>query len=227
MIGYLENWDFIMDKDEVAPLIYAKWLQTFINETFNDDWENIDAPFIMPMLNQFEYLIIQNTSHPWFDDVGTPETETVDDIILRAMENVLEFFSDKYGDDTSKWTYGRYHKSLFWHPTELPALSYGPIASSGSWTTLNPAADRRFDWENPDPFIAKSGASQRLVVDLGNVSHTISVIPGGQRGWAISKHYVDQLKMHIEGLYHPAWFYATPSEFLPHLIDSTLILKEE
>ncbi|MFX1514465.1 MAG: penicillin acylase family protein, partial [Promethearchaeota archaeon] len=70
-VSYLENWNYIMEKDEVAPLLYAKWLQVFINETFNDEWENIDAPFIMPMLNQFEYLMIQNASHNWFDDAGT------------------------------------------------------------------------------------------------------------------------------------------------------------
>ncbi len=227
-VNYLEDWDYMMDKDEVAPLLYAKFIQIFVNETFTDEWRENNLPNLLPPLNNFEFLMLQNTSHSWFDDVTTTsKKETVDDIILRSISNTISLFSDMYGDDMSKWTYGRYHKASFEHPAGLSALSYDPIPFDGSWTTVSPASDRHYRWDETEPFIAVGGASERWVVDLGNITHSESVIPGGQRGWAISKHYFDQLKLFIEGKYHPDWFYATPGDFPPDLIESTLILKKK
>jgi len=67
-----------------------------------------------------------------------------------------------------------------------------------------------------------------MILDFGNLSNSISVIPSGQRGISNSIHYIDQLLMFLDGEYHTQYFAADSiAEFKESWIESTLILKAE
>ncbi len=66
-------------------------------------------------------------------------------------------------------------------------LNIGPFPNSGSPNTVNVAS-----YGNRLPFTNTHGASQRHVVDMGDLDGTGFVIPTGQSGLPFSKHYRDQ-----------------------------------
>ena len=42
-----------------------------------------------------------------------------------------------------------------------------------------------------------------MIVDFGDLGRSLSVIPGGQSGHPLSRHYADQLELFVRGEYHP------------------------
>lgn len=89
----LRGWDFRMEKDSKAALIFAIWLEKFVNETFGDEFYSagLDSSFY-PHL-----YVLQNLppNSSWFDDVRTVERETRDDIAARAMEKAVKEIESK------------------------------------------------------------------------------------------------------------------------------------
>jgi acyl-homoserine lactone acylase PvdQ len=53
-----------------------------------------------------------------------------------------------------------------------------------------------------------------MIIDLSNMSNSISIIPSGQRGISNSKHYTDLLEMYLKYEYHSQYFgVITPADF--------------
>lgn len=94
-------------------------------------------------------------------------------------------------------TWGELHRLELEHELgALPLLGrllgfrLRPYAREGALYTVNVAEYSQFE----PPFRVRSGPSQRHVVDLGNVDGTGGfILPGGQSGFAGSRHFADQL----------------------------------
>jgi acyl-homoserine lactone acylase PvdQ len=74
---------------------------------------------------------------------------------------------------------------------------------------------------------ARGGASERLIVDLNDPLHAQSVIPGGQSGNPLSRHYSDQLfQLFLVGDYHTDYLYFDIDDLLlmSFRVESILIL---
>jgi penicillin G amidase len=75
-------------------------------------------------------------------------------------------------------------------------LNIGPFPSPGSGHTVNVAG-----WgARRPPFRTGHGASQRHVVDMGDVDGAGGfILPGGQSGIPFSPHYADQMPLWRDG----------------------------
>jgi len=126
---------------------------------------------------------------------------------LSALRSSVTALKVKLGSDTSKWTWGSVHFIRFVHLAELEALGHGPYSFSGSAVTVTPSAADM--WAEPPDNAARGGSSERVIVDLNDLQHALSVIPGGQSGNPLSHHYADQLKqLFLLGGYHVDYLYA-------------------
>ena len=97
----------------------------------------------------------------------------------------------------------------------------GDTVTPFGWSTLYFNGEIR-------PATSRHGASERMILDFGNLNNSISVIPSGQRGISNSIHYIDQLLMYLKGEYHPQYFAAdSRGLFEGSWIESILILKAE
>lgn len=201
-ITALQDWNYTMKKDMVAPTIFVTWLETFKNRTFGDDYKNVGFEGRYPFTETLEYFVKGNTSK-WFDDVSTPNiVETRDDTIIESLNQTIQQLKDKLGEDVSTWKFERIHQLNIQHllGTALPWLNYPELPINGWENTVNPAGG----------FKVHGGASWRQIIDLSNIDNSVSVLPGGQRGNPFSKHYYDQLEPWLNGGYKSMKFPANP-----------------
>ena len=133
--------------------------------------------------------ILRNPQSPWF--ASRPRCDLV---ALSLREAMLEL-EGELGADIKQWHWGQIHTLSLIHPLGRlaflrPALSVGPLASSGDGTTINMGF-----YHHSDPYRHTVGASLRFIVDLGNLDHSSFVMPAGQSGHLISPYYRDQTNL--------------------------------
>ncbi|MFM7823768.1 MAG: penicillin acylase family protein, partial [Bacteroidota bacterium] len=73
-------------------------------------------------------------------------------------------------------------------------------AVPGGLETVN---NMSFHMRTDSTFEVAFGPAMRTIVDLGNPENALSVLPTGQSGHVMSKHYNDQAILHANGLYRP------------------------
>jgi penicillin amidase len=220
----LSAWDGDMDKDETAPSIYRAWRDKIRDSVFADE-RNTYAVDSYPRLNILEFLMKENVTSHWFDDVTTtPKVENRTDCVIQALDDAMDLLTTIYGSsDPNDWRYGEIHQVEFRHITGIGSLGLGPFENSGSGYTVNPSG---FSLLTTGGRPARSGASERMIIDFSDLNNSLTVIPGGQRGVASSRHYGDQLiELFLVGELHPQWFSNIPSNFPSLATESTLIFR--
>ena len=56
------------------------------------------------------------------------------------------------------------------------------------------------------PYTLRSHASERMLVDLGDLDNSRAVLPTGQSGQPLSRHWGDQTPLWLRGDLHPMAF---------------------
>ncbi len=117
-----------------------------------------------------------------------------------AFEAAVAALAERFGDDPESWHWGRVQRILWRHElaAEIPVagalLDRGPYPWGGSPATLGRA---RFSYARP--FLARSGATVRVVAELASPMRVRAIMPGGQSGHPSSPHYDDQLGDWLRG----------------------------
>ena len=121
-------------------------------------------------------------------------------VVTASLASAWEDAVSLMGDDPEKWSWGALHKIKFEHPllglmtdknsdqalrdsTALPVYSRG-----GSGNTTNNT------FFSPDDFLVKSGASFRMVLDVGNWDNAYMTNAPGQSGDPRSPFYSNLLE---------------------------------
>ncbi|MEM0215910.1 MAG: penicillin acylase family protein [Archaeoglobaceae archaeon] len=184
----LKNWDLKMEKDSEGALIFAIWLEYFVNETFDEFFSAGLSKEYLPSL-----YVLQNLApdSEWFDDKRTPEVEKRQDIAVRALKLAVEEIEKK-----GYRVYGDYNQLNMEHPFSrvVKFFDYPKIPMSVDENTV-------FNFHRSIEFaggIYQAGSSWRMIVSFDK---DYCVIPGGNSGNFFSKHYDDQLFLWAEGKY--------------------------
>ena len=219
-VEYVRNWNFIADKELVAPTIWNSWFLKFYSYTFKDEWDSAGITdysfFPHPDILQ-DYTV--NNYPRWFDDVTTSEKETRDDIIVLSLSQTVKELRAELGDELNEWKYGKYHVveiNHFFSGAGVKALDYPPQPRDGGPLTLNVAWGER---------VSTGGPSWRMVVDLADMEGAVGVLPGGESGVPFSMHYSDQVDLWLDYSYHDLLFPQNPEELHPEAVESTIIFK--
>jgi len=222
----LRNWNYTMKSGLVAPTLWWAWWQYYYQGVFGDEYAQAgEEDLLWPSTIILENLTrFQPNSH-WFDNVSSTAVETRDDIILSTFQQAVKAIAEKAGTDLNSWTWGSFHYVFYPHLANLDALSRGPYPSGGDAVTVNPSGGNMWA-DTPEGMASTHGASERLIVDFNDlITGCRSVIPGGQRGNPLSRHYDDQLQLFLNGQYHPEYLYAQAADFPDHLKESILIIN--
>jgi penicillin G amidase len=145
--------------------------------------------------------LINEPSHPLFDDARTPQREDLSWIAIRSfIEAVQEVRQRLQTDQPSQWRWGSMHTITFGHrfgehPLMRPVMDQGPFDMPGSGTTLNNG-----EWAVHHPYAARVAAAMRVISDLRD-SIQYSVVPGGVSGQPLDPHYADQVQLWLKGGY--------------------------
>jgi penicillin amidase len=207
-LAAVQGWDLRFDKDAVAPTVYSAWLRFLLPDTFKDEMgDQFDAmKGLVFMQSDMIVGMMGKPDDPWFDDRGTPQVETRDDIVRRSFSEAVAWLGDRLGGDPGKWQWGKLHRISFAHTP----LGLSPIAPlnwifnsetlplSGEGSTINAMGG-----DADQAFKVGFGPSQRFIADLSDLGRSLSVNSTGQTAIPFHPHRDDQARMWAAGEYHP------------------------
>jgi penicillin amidase len=189
-VRIVEKWQGEMTVDSMAACIVETWLFNLKQLTFADEFRELAAVFNNRILFRdyvMEYLYYHG-NQKWFDDRSTADRiESRDDIAQKAMRLTLQQVENKYWGDIQELSPA--------HPlAEIPLISQlfglrrGPFARPGSPGTLNATTPLR---QQNGKFAAIGGPSARMVFDFSDPDANTFMLPAGQSGNPVSKHFFD------------------------------------
>jgi penicillin amidase len=190
----LESWDReVRVESRAAPLFYS-WFYRLRTLIAADEFAPAPAWAFFPLEATLRTLE-EGDGSPWIDDMSTPETESLEQLEERALEDAVRV--------TAGSTWGQLHEERHSHPLgsvgwldRLFGLNVGPYPSGGGPNTLRPddyriwAALDASSWT--PPWTSEYGPSERFVADVspdGIVGRFL--VPTGQSGNPLSPHYRD------------------------------------
>ncbi|MBW2169424.1 MAG: penicillin acylase family protein [Deltaproteobacteria bacterium] len=148
-----------------------------------------------------------NRESPWFDNVNTPQKETLSDILEKSLNETAGFLKQNLGPDASAWRWGRLHQVSFNHPfgriKPLDRLfNLGPYEGGGHFSTVWQSAVR------PGMDFSLNGwtVSNRHIYDLNDWDRSLGAIVPGQSGMVGSPHYDDQVPLWVRVDHHPLYY---------------------
>ena len=221
----LAQWDYRMSEQSAAATIYETTYLNLLENIFKDELgpalyhRYIGLTVFAPRALRH---ILRTGRSGWLDDVGTPQTETLTDVVEKSLRQALTDLRSRFGADVKRWDWGRLHTLTFRHPLgERKPLDrlfdLGPHPTSGSHLTVD---KKQYDYNRP--FTVREGVSQRMIVDLANPAVAQHVLPTGDSGLLGNAHNSDQIDLYLKGRYHPSWLTRPDIE---HHAEATLELK--
>jgi penicillin amidase len=135
----------------------------------------------------------------WMQQTGGREA-----LLLRSLEQAVAWAKAELGPDMTTWQWGRIHPAVFPHAMALQkpldeVFNCGPFPVGGDADTPWQAA-----YEPSEPYVNRAWAPGfRQIVDMGDLSRSLFMVPPGQSGHLASLHYDDLAEPWARGEYVP------------------------
>jgi len=197
----IKAWDGSFGLRSVGGVFFEKMEENLHARLFSDEFSTVEEYKSYGVQLKME-KVFHNGASKWWDDINTHDVkETKADIINKAFVDVWEQLTHELGKDWKEWTWDKVHYLEHDHPIgRVPALkkyfNVGPFPSSGTSGTLN---NQGFWTMDDGRYKVSSIPSTRRIVDFSDIENSISILPTGQSGNPLSKHYKDQAEMYING----------------------------
>jgi penicillin amidase len=210
-ISILNGWNFHLEEESAAALIYQVWLRKFLTLVFKPKLgEELFTQF-MPIAQEALYYL-NNPSEWLFPGKSNSLEKNRDTMLQQALTQALKELKEKFGPDMNQWKWGNVHLLTFRHPLSsahpaLGILNRGPFGVPGGNDTVN--ALWRYALDGYDCY---GGVSYRQIIDVSEFSNSIAIFAPGQSGHPLSDHYADLIDLFLEGKYHPMLFHRTDVE---------------
>lgn len=203
-IAFLEKWDGTYLKESIAPTIYNRFLYEFLVATYHDEIGNRFELFINSQLqDQVLTTQINNENSVWWDDISTKDTfETRQEIIEKSLRNAISFLQNQLGEDVESWKWERVLSVEHEHPIGKAGgllrkiFNVGPFETIGGNEVIN---NQIFKLDSTGIYKITAGPSTRRIIDFSDVDNSLSILPTGQSGVMLSKHYKDQAEKYLNG----------------------------
>ncbi|MBU2514959.1 penicillin acylase family protein [bacterium] len=203
----LGHWDFVARVDSVESTIFHTFINKLVENTFKnrlgDDLYGQYLKGSNMALNALRNMINKKGS-VWFDDPGTAEVESMQQVIGKSFKDGVAYLEKEMGDNINDWGWGKIHTLTIQHPfgkaSKLMGFFFniGPYPMGGSIATVNPQPYRF-----TKPWDGYHGASLRYIVDFADRKNSKRIIPAGISGNFMSPHYDDQAELWRTGKFRP------------------------
>jgi penicillin amidase len=206
----VRRWDGTLSVDSSAGAIYESWIVHMADRTFHDKLgDTVYVDYLANARPTFAlYKMLARASDPWFVALGDPAVRGRDALSALALDDAVAELRDRLGADPAKWRWGALHTVTFAHPLSvgLPGplralFDIGPYERAGDGYSVNSGA-----YSLATPYTLRSHASERMLVDLGDLDNSRAILPTGQSGQPLSRHWADQTPLWLRGELHPMWF---------------------
>ncbi len=190
----LRNWDGSTGVESREILLIRVFLRQLTAMIFEDQLGQYSQQVSAVKLDEIYF----SDNSKWIDNINTLEqTETRSQIATAALQEALSLTGEK--------TWGEAQTLSMRHPMamipiigSLLDLSYGPWPWSGTAGTLDASFNRAGD---DSTFHSIVGPSWRFVIDMGDVDGAMMVLPAGNSGNPMSRHFFDFNQRWRDGQY--------------------------
>jgi penicillin G amidase len=200
-VSLLAGWDQVVDASSAGAALFEVWLRSHLRPALLASALALDVPpdrmaRVLDLLAnpanrtgdaRIDLALIEQASST---AAGTAEVALILEQTLAAAMRHLE---ELLGPDPAAWTWGALHTADLVHPLARagrlhradPLVRLGPQPRGGSGDTVGAAP------YGAASFTQNSGASLRLVLDVGAWDNSVAMNSPGQSGDPASHHYAD------------------------------------
>ncbi len=198
----LTNWNGDMMTNSPEPLIYANWVKVFKKMLVEDEL-SVNYSYTNTISPLFLEKVLRNLGNAgkWCDIRHSNKIETCAQLSKKSLTRSLRKLKEEYGSDVNKWRWGNERRIK--HPSYsadgiLIPKFLNEISSEipGGTHTLNSTVLSHISKINE----AKA-SSFKMIIDFASPSKNMFILPSGQSGHIISKHYDDQTSLWKSGNY--------------------------
>lgn len=205
----VKNWDGNLGVDSVGGAIMEATYARLARNVFENKLgaELFKTYFGLGNVHRLAlYQWLEKPESAWWDDAATPQKETRDDILKKSFEQGVGDLAKQFGDAMGEWKWGRLHTVTYAHPVgsvqPLNLLfNVGPLATSGDGFTVNANS-----YNDTRGFAQTTQPSMRMIADASNWDKSLIVLPVGQSGQPLSKHYSDMATLWRDIQHVPFYF---------------------
>jgi penicillin amidase len=198
----LLGWDHVLDKNSIPAAIYVAWerrLQDNVAEMFIPD-EVDDVLRGVSTERMIEWLLAPD------GHFGDNPLAGRDALLIRSLEQAVGDLRTQIGPDMERWQYGqeRFKHALIRHPLSGAVseevrrqLDVGPLPRGGYGHTPNSTGGGNNQ---------TSGASFRIIADVGDWDQAVGTNTPGQSGDPASPHYRNLFETWALNRFFPAFY---------------------
>ncbi|WP_332770875.1 penicillin acylase family protein [Phenylobacterium sp.] len=197
-LALLRGWDHRTTADSAGAALYEVWIGKHLGKAVVSRATPQAARAIMG--NGDIAAVMDLLEHP----DASLDTAARDSALRESLIAAHDEVAGKLGPDPKTWAWGRLHQARFEHAlaplasaAQREALTAGPAPMAG--TSLSPLAAA---WR-PADYRVISGASFRMVLDVGAWDNSMAVNTPGQSGDPGSPHFDDLFPLWVTGQYVP------------------------
>ena len=203
-LAVLKEWKATHNLEDIAPTIYNKWIYWYLKDTFEDEFgvENFKLLLNTHIIKQTIEAQSNNPTSVWWDNINTKDKkETQSDILTQSFKEAVGSLETQLGSDVNQWQWEKVHKVEFQHPIGKVKLfskffNVGSFPIAGTNEVIN---NQMFIYSDDAEIMVKGGPSTRRIIDFSDIENSWCVLPTGQSGNPMSKHYNDQAALFING----------------------------
>lgn len=203
-IETLKKWDGNHQLEDIAPTIYYKLLYfitegIFLDKLGEKDFETLHKTHLL--LYTLPKLL-NNENSVWWDNATTKnKKETRQEILENALVKTIENLETQLGKDLNEWKWSKVHLLEHKHPLGMQKplnhlFNIGPFGVNGGAEVIN---NIKALLTKEPIYQVTAGPSKRILIDFADVENAVSILPTGQSGNFLSKHYSDQALLYNEG----------------------------
>ena len=206
----LKNWNQEDDIDEVGATVYTvlynELLYLILNDELPDELENQFWENVYYWNQRADEMIVNG--HPFIDNQLTPEKETLSELIVEAGVKTKAFLTEKFGDNSTDWTWGKLHTVNFMSPIRQQGFGSEFVGGEllpkrGSNQTLNRGG---FIKTEERTYETSWFSSFRMVADMNDDEKIMGVVSGGSAARVFHPYYKSQLEEWKNETWIPYWF---------------------
>lgn len=201
-LALLHDWDCDLDAASPAAALFEVWWTLHLKPTLL--LRLAPDPALKPLLAPGDIDTLLGLLEQPDERFGVRPKDERDALLLTTLAEAVCDCAARFDQHSDKWAWGRLHHGYFRHaasqlwPANLSAsCDVGPLPLGGSGSTPMHAGYRISD------FRCISGASVRLIMDVGNWDNSVWINAPGQSGDPGSPHYGDLALLWARGEYAP------------------------
>lgn len=204
VLARLARWNGDMDRMSPEPLIYSAWARALQRRVLEDEFPAMEALWGTPN-SDFLYAVLSNRdgAAAWCDIRPSERLETCQYVVGLALDDALDWITDRYGDDSSAWYWGAEHALVMeWSAIRDTGL-VGSLVSLMAPISGDPDTQRVsfYDSGAERPFDSRRGSNFQAVMSLADANSSRYIIPAGQSGHPLSRFHDNFLLLWTQGDY--------------------------